>query len=109
MTGVGTIVADHFATSRGGDQLYCDSIVREPELQDWVHEGNKDKKMRMPLTPEIEFAVDRYYFSSVLGHTRVPFRCMVLTIHPPLFRSAIGITVKCSERVRLGGRTVPSR
>lgn len=49
--------------NRGGDQLYCDSITLEPELHDWVNERDKDKKMVMPITDEIKFAVDRYYFS----------------------------------------------
>lgn len=47
----------------GGDQLYCDSITREPELADWVNENDGIKKIAMPLTKEIEFAVNRYYFS----------------------------------------------
>ncbi|KAI0290515.1 hypothetical protein BC826DRAFT_1092547 [Russula brevipes] len=36
----------------GGDQLYCDAIVREPELQEWY-----------PLTPEMLSAIDRFYFN----------------------------------------------
>ncbi|KAJ9097271.1 hypothetical protein QFC21_004940 [Naganishia friedmannii] len=47
----------------GGDQIYCDSITQEPELQDWVTETSPAKKMKMPLTDEIRFAIDRYYFS----------------------------------------------
>lgn len=43
--------------------MYCDSITLEPELHDWVNERDKDKKMVMPITDEIKFAVDRYYFS----------------------------------------------
>lgn len=44
-------------------QIYCDSITQEPELQDWVTESSPAKKMQIPLTDEIRFAVDRYYFS----------------------------------------------
>ncbi|KAJ9110753.1 hypothetical protein QFC20_002794 [Naganishia adeliensis] len=47
----------------GGDQIYCDSITQEPELQDWVTESSPAKKMQIPVTDEIKFAVDRYYFS----------------------------------------------
>lgn len=47
-------------------QIYCDSITQEPELQDWVTESSPAKKMHIPLTDEIRFAVDRYYFSYVL-------------------------------------------
>ena len=35
----------------------------EPELHDWVNEKDKDKKIRMQVTDEIKFAIDRYYFS----------------------------------------------
>ena len=47
-------------------QIYCDSITQEPELQDWVTESSPAKKMKIPLTDEIRFAVDRYYFSYVV-------------------------------------------
>lgn len=46
-------------------QIYCDSITQEPELQDWVTESSPAKKMQIPLTDEIRFAVDRYYFQCV--------------------------------------------
>jgi hypothetical protein len=51
-------------------QIYCDSITQEPELQDWVTETSPQKKMKMPLTDEIKFAIDRYYFSYVLIYSR---------------------------------------
>lgn len=50
----------------GGDQIYCDSLTYEPELQEWINAGQKytaAEKMAMPLTDEIQFAIDRYYFS----------------------------------------------
>ncbi|KAI6039939.1 hypothetical protein EDC04DRAFT_1590102 [Pisolithus marmoratus] len=46
----------------GGDQLYCDSIIREPEMQDWVHAQNLTTKLSSPLTPDIAECIDRFYF-----------------------------------------------
>lgn len=47
----------------GGDQLYCDGVIREPELQDWLHTTNQDTKMNYRLTEEIQAAIDRFYFN----------------------------------------------
>ncbi|KAJ3537495.1 hypothetical protein NM688_g6678 [Phlebia brevispora] len=47
----------------GGDQLYCDAIVREPELQDWVIAKPAEKKKNYPLSQEMRFAIDRFYFN----------------------------------------------
>ncbi|PPQ73897.1 hypothetical protein CVT26_011729, partial [Gymnopilus dilepis] len=47
----------------GGDQLYCDSIMREPELQEWVSLSKPEEKKAYRLTPEIELAIDRFYFN----------------------------------------------
>jgi len=47
----------------GGDQIYCDAITREPELQPWINAPNKDAKLATPLTEEIKTAVDRFYFN----------------------------------------------
>ncbi|KAL4076965.1 hypothetical protein V8B97DRAFT_1866259 [Scleroderma yunnanense] len=47
----------------GGDQLYCDSITREPELQDWVLEPKASVKQAFPLTPEIAECIDRFLFN----------------------------------------------
>lgn len=47
----------------GGDQLYCDGIVREPEMQDWVTTKGGDKKKTFPLSEEMRFAIDRFYFN----------------------------------------------
>jgi hypothetical protein len=47
----------------GGDQLYCDPIMREPELQEWVHTAKPDQKMTRPLTEEISQAIDRFFFN----------------------------------------------
>ncbi|KAI0317869.1 hypothetical protein OF83DRAFT_1083328 [Amylostereum chailletii] len=47
----------------GGDQLYCDGLTREPELQDWVAHPDPEAKKGMPATPEIMFCIDRFYFN----------------------------------------------
>lgn len=47
----------------GGDQLYCDGIVREPEMQDWVSTKLPDKKRNYPLSEEMRIAIDRFYFN----------------------------------------------
>ncbi|KIY71124.1 hypothetical protein CYLTODRAFT_419127 [Cylindrobasidium torrendii FP15055 ss-10] len=46
----------------GGDQLYCDRVTREPELQDWVS-SNPDKRQTFRLTEEMLEAIDRFYFN----------------------------------------------
>jgi len=48
----------------GGDQLYCDGVIREPELQDWVHTTKQERKKNYQLTDEILFAIDRFYFNN---------------------------------------------
>ena len=47
----------------GGDQLYCDAIVREPELQEWVTCSKPEKKKQFAMTEEMLFAIDRFYFN----------------------------------------------
>ncbi|WWD20042.1 hypothetical protein CI109_104515 [Kwoniella shandongensis] len=47
----------------GGDQIYCDPITREPELQRWINAPDRKRKIATPLTDEIKFAVDRFYFN----------------------------------------------
>lgn len=47
----------------GGDQLYCDGVVREPELQEWVTMPKGDKKKNFPITDEMRVAIDRFYFN----------------------------------------------
>ncbi|PSS32188.1 hypothetical protein PHLCEN_2v2061 [Hermanssonia centrifuga] len=47
----------------GGDQLYCDGIVREPEMQNWVSTKLPEKKRNYPLTEDMRFAIDRFYFN----------------------------------------------
>lgn len=47
----------------GGDQIYCDAITREPELQGWINATSRAEKINTPLTEEIKSAVDRFYFN----------------------------------------------
>ena len=54
----------------GGNQLYCDAVIREPELQDWIHTGKQSQKKGYQLSNEILFAIDRFYFN----HYCVVFR-----------------------------------
>ncbi|PIL30524.1 hypothetical protein GSI_07224 [Ganoderma sinense ZZ0214-1] len=47
----------------GGDQLYCDSIIREPEMQDWVTQTKPENKKNYQLTEEMALAIDRFFFN----------------------------------------------
>ncbi|TIC72570.1 hypothetical protein E3Q00_03843 [Wallemia mellicola] len=47
----------------GGDQIYCDILMREPELQDWVNEVDGKEKQKMPLTEAMSYALDRFFFN----------------------------------------------
>ncbi|KAG8745089.1 hypothetical protein FRC12_014663, partial [Ceratobasidium sp. 428] len=47
----------------GGDQLYCDGLMREPELQGYIGLKTPKEKISAPLTDDIAFAIDRFYFS----------------------------------------------
>ena len=44
----------------GGDQLYCDGVIREQELRDWVRTMKQEKKKHYQLTSDILFAIDRF-------------------------------------------------
>ncbi|KAF9009415.1 hypothetical protein BDQ17DRAFT_1348058 [Cyathus striatus] len=37
----------------GGDQLYCDSLMREPEMQDWVSKMKPEEKKTYALSEEM--------------------------------------------------------
>ncbi|WWC65575.1 uncharacterized protein I303_108193 [Kwoniella dejecticola CBS 10117] len=47
----------------GGDQIYCDALTREPEMQPWITAPDRHSKLTCPLTEEIREAVDRFYFN----------------------------------------------
>lgn len=47
----------------GGDQIYCDGLVREPEMQEWLNLPRPELKLKYQITPEMRSAMDRYFFS----------------------------------------------
>ncbi|KZT11642.1 uncharacterized protein LAESUDRAFT_720903 [Laetiporus sulphureus 93-53] len=47
----------------GGDQLYCDAVAREPEMQEWVKLSKPELKKKFKLTEEMRSAIDRFYFN----------------------------------------------
>jgi hypothetical protein len=47
----------------GGDQLYCDSLCREPEMQDWVSKMKPEERKQYQLTDEIRNCIDRFLFN----------------------------------------------
>ncbi|KAF9484877.1 hypothetical protein BDN70DRAFT_871851, partial [Pholiota conissans] len=47
----------------GGDQLYCDSLMREPEMQEWVGKMKPEDRKQYKLTEEMELAIDRFFFN----------------------------------------------
>jgi hypothetical protein len=59
---MGAGVQGRLGGERGGLSFRV-TFRSEPELHDWVNEKDKDKKIRMQVTDEIKFAIDRYYFS----------------------------------------------
>lgn len=54
----------------GGDQLYCDSLMREPEMQDWVSKMKPEEKKKYPLKPEMAATLDRFFFNHYCQHFR---------------------------------------
>jgi len=46
----------------GGDQIYCDKLTQEPEMQDWVTKSHINDKVKYPLTEEMCLAMDRFFF-----------------------------------------------
>ena len=64
----------------GGDQLYCDvyalavqcvsnelrfisSLMREPEMQEWVSMSKPEDKKSFMISPEMELGIDRFFFN----------------------------------------------
>ena len=64
----------------GGDQLYCDvyalsvqcvsnelrfdfSLMREPEMQEWVSLAKPEDKKSFMVSPEMELSIDRFFFN----------------------------------------------
>ncbi|CEH17527.1 hypothetical protein CBOM_03941 [Ceraceosorus bombacis] len=48
----------------GGDQLYADKLMNEPELKAWHEESDPKKRMNIPLTDEIRTCLERFYFTA---------------------------------------------
>ncbi|KAF9184136.1 hypothetical protein BGZ51_003533 [Haplosporangium sp. Z 767] len=47
----------------GGDQLYCDSLLDEPEMRDWLAIVPADMRARSPCHPHWTVAIEKYYFN----------------------------------------------
>lgn len=47
----------------GGDQLYCDPLTKEPEIAPWIAEQDVATKISAPVTDEMKFALDRFFFN----------------------------------------------
>ncbi|RKP36140.1 hypothetical protein BJ085DRAFT_24061 [Dimargaris cristalligena] len=47
----------------GGDQLYCDSVWKLPELKPFLDTKDKKKRKVVSFTPEMKYAVERFYFN----------------------------------------------
>lgn len=54
----------------GGDQLYCDLLTREPEIQEWIL-AKPSMKKNFPLTGEIVSCVDRFFFNHYCSSFRM--------------------------------------
>ncbi|KAF9919806.1 hypothetical protein FBU30_010518 [Linnemannia zychae] len=46
----------------GGDQLYCDSILEEPEMKEWL-KGTIPERERAACQPHWVQAIEKYYFN----------------------------------------------
>lgn len=45
-------------------EFHCPSrLIREPELQDWLNLPKPEQRIKQPITPEMEAAIDRFYFN----------------------------------------------
>ncbi|KAJ7285690.1 hypothetical protein C8J57DRAFT_1285547 [Mycena rebaudengoi] len=53
----------------GGDQIYCDGLTREPELQDWM-KTKPSERITYAVTDEISSAIDRFYFNHYCSQWR---------------------------------------
>ncbi|KAG9051111.1 hypothetical protein FS837_011957 [Tulasnella sp. UAMH 9824] len=43
----------------GGDQIYCDRLTNEPEMQGWLNTKTADGRIKFLLTDEMKMAIDR--------------------------------------------------
>ncbi|KAF9431572.1 hypothetical protein BGZ76_000131 [Entomortierella beljakovae] len=47
----------------GGDQLYCDGLLNEQEMGEWLGITSVDERERTPCKPQWKECIDRYYFN----------------------------------------------
>lgn len=69
----------------GGDQLYCDPIVREPELSEWLTSTDVAFKIKHPLTDEMSFALNRFFFNHYCSWFRNGSFAKAMATVPALF------------------------
>lgn len=46
----------------GGDQIYCDKLTAEPEMQEWVNCKDPKSRMKMEMTETLSACMERYFF-----------------------------------------------
>ncbi|KAG0199590.1 hypothetical protein BGX28_007137 [Mortierella sp. GBA30] len=47
----------------GGDQLYCDSLLEESEMKEWLSISSVDAREKSPCKPHWIAAIEQYYFN----------------------------------------------
>lgn len=47
----------------GGDQIYCDPLTREPELEPWMNCKTEEAKIAFTMTDSMWAAMDRFFFN----------------------------------------------
>ncbi|KAG0048204.1 hypothetical protein BGZ83_006808 [Gryganskiella cystojenkinii] len=47
----------------GGDQLYCDSLLKEPEMEEWLAITSVQEREKVQCKPHWIEAIERYYFN----------------------------------------------
>jgi len=56
-------VAPYHVMLGGGDQLYCDGLLNEPEMMEWLNLGSTGERERAECTPRWTVAIEKYYFN----------------------------------------------
>ncbi|KAL1409475.1 hypothetical protein Q8F55_003458 [Vanrija albida] len=54
----------------GGDQIYCDALTFEPEMQSWITAPDRKSKLNHPVTDDFKAALDRFFFNHYALHFR---------------------------------------
>ncbi|KAF9998020.1 hypothetical protein BGZ80_006880 [Entomortierella chlamydospora] len=47
----------------GGDQLYCDGLLNQKEMEEWLAVTSVSSREKAPCKPEWKVAIESYYFS----------------------------------------------